>query len=206
MYASRTTQFIVGIFGLLGILALVILSFRLGQISIIPPPGFTLYASFDNIAGVKPGDEVEIAGVHVGRVQSIELKDERARLSMRIDDGIAVDNDAIASILTSGLIGSKYVSIAPGPGEKTLVNGDTIRQTQSAFVIENAIGQLINNAGSSSGKDSGGSGASAGGGSAGAGSNNDIGAPPGLATPAAKASPAASGGKEKAHSAPAKKS
>lgn len=199
MYASRTTQFIVGIFGLLGILALVILSFRLGQISIIPPPGYTLYASFDNIAGLKPGDEVEIAGVHVGRVQSIKLKDERARLALRIDDGVAVDNDAIASILTSGLIGSKYVSIAPGPGEKTLVNGDTIRQTQSAFVIENAIGQLINNAGSSSSsKDSGGSGASSGGG-------DDIGAPPGLDTPAAKSSPAAGGGKDKTHSAPAKK-
>ncbi len=199
MYASRTTQFIVGIFGLLGILALVILSFRLGQISIIPPPGYTLYASFDNIAGLKPGDEVEIAGVHVGRVQSIELKDERARLALRIDDGVAVDNDAIASILTSGLIGSKYVSIAPGPGEKTLVNGDTIRQTQSAFVIENAIGQLINNAGSSSGKDSGGSGASSGGG------GDDIGAPPGLDTPAAKSSPAAAGAKDKTHSAPPKK-
>lgn len=200
MYASRTTQFIVGIFGLLGILALVILSFRLGQISIIPPPGYTLYASFDNIAGLKPGDEVEIAGVHVGRVQSIKLKDERARLALRIDDGVAVDNDAIASILTSGLIGSKYVSIAPGPGEKTLVNGDTIRQTQSAFVIENAIGQLINNAGSSSSsKDSGGSGAAS------AGGGDDIGAPPGLDTPAAKSSPAVGGGKDKTHSAPAKK-
>ncbi|HVA77625.1 MAG TPA: outer membrane lipid asymmetry maintenance protein MlaD [Candidatus Binataceae bacterium] len=199
MYASRTTQFIVGIFGLLGILALVILSFRLGQISIFPPPGYTLYASFDNIAGLKPGDEVEIAGVHVGRVRSIELKDERARLAMRVDDGVQIDNDAIASILTSGLIGSKYVSIAPGPGEKILANGDTIRQTQSAFVIENAIGQLINNAGSSSSSGaSGGSGASSGGG-------NDIGAPPGLDAPAPKAAPSPAGGGVKKRSAPAAK-
>jgi phospholipid/cholesterol/gamma-HCH transport system substrate-binding protein len=194
MYASRTTQFIVGIFGILGILALAILSFRLGQISIFPPPGYTLYASFDNIAGLKPGDEVEIAGVHVGRVQSIELKDERARLAMRIDDGVQIDNDAIASILTSGLIGSKYVSIAPGPGEKILANGDTIRQTQSAFVIENAIGQLINNAGSSSAGASGGAGASSGG-------AGDIGAPPGTASAAPKAAPCPPCGTEKSHSA-----
>jgi phospholipid/cholesterol/gamma-HCH transport system substrate-binding protein len=199
MYASRTTQFIVGIFGLLGILALAILSFRLGQISIIPPPGYTLYASFDNIAGLRPGDEVEIAGVHIGRVQSIELKDERARLAMRIDDGVQIDNDAIASILTSGLIGSKYVSIAPGPGEKILANGDTIRQTQSAFVIENAIGQLINNAGSSSSSGaSGGAGAASGGGT-------EIGAPPGLDTPAPKAAPSPAGGGKKNHSARAAK-
>ncbi|MGH7781613.1 MAG: outer membrane lipid asymmetry maintenance protein MlaD [Candidatus Binataceae bacterium] len=192
MYASRTTQFIVGIFGLLGILALVILSFRLGQISIIPPPGYTLYASFDNIAGIKPGDEVEIAGVHVGRVRTIKLKDERARLTLRIDDGVKIDSDAIASILTSGLIGSKYVSIAPGPGEKNLANGDTIQQTQSAFVIENAIGQLINNAGSAS---SGGAGAGA----------NEIGAPPGLDAPPSKSAPAQGGANAKSHSAPVAK-
>ncbi|HUY26928.1 MAG TPA: outer membrane lipid asymmetry maintenance protein MlaD [Candidatus Binataceae bacterium] len=188
MYASRTTQFIVGIFGLLGILALVILSFRLGQISIFPAPGYTLYASFDNIAGLKPGDEVEIAGVHIGRVESIELKDERARLAMRINDTVQIDDGAIASILTSGLIGSKYVSIAPGPSDKMLANGGTIQQTQSAFVIENAIGQLINNAGSSSNsRASAGAGASSGGGS---GGGSDIGAPPGVDAPAAKATAA----------------
>jgi phospholipid/cholesterol/gamma-HCH transport system substrate-binding protein len=151
MYASRTTQFIVGIFGVLGIAALAILSFRLGQITLFPPPGYVLYANFDNISGLKTGDQVEIAGVQVGKVVSIALKDERARVAMRVNDGVQVDNDAIAAIKTSGIIGDKYISIAPGPGEKMLENGQTIRQTQSAFVLEDAIGQLINSSGSGGG-------------------------------------------------------
>ena len=69
---------------------------------------------------------------------------------MRINEGVEIDNEAIASILTSGLIGDKYVSIALGGGDKICKNGGTIRQTQSAFVLENAIGQLINNVGSGS--------------------------------------------------------
>ena len=65
MYASRTTQFIVGIFALLGIAALAILSISLGKISIFPAPGYTLYASFDNISGLKAGDQVQLDGVSV---------------------------------------------------------------------------------------------------------------------------------------------
>lgn len=167
MYASRTTKFIVGIFGLLGIAALAILSFRLGQIGLFPPPGYTLFANFDNISGLKTGDQVEMAGVQVGKVTSISLKNYRARVSMRIDDGVEIDNDAIAAIKTSGIIGDKYVSVAPGPGEKILHNGQTIRQTQSAFVLEDAIGQLINSSSSGSGSSGSGSG---GGASLGAGS------------------------------------
>ncbi len=162
MYASRTTQFIVGIFGLLGIAALAILSFRLGQISLFPPPGYTLFANFDNISGLKTGDQVEIAGVQVGKVTAISLKNERARVAIRVNDGVDVDNDAIAAIKTSGIIGDKYISIAPGPGEKNLHSGQTIRQTQSAFVLEDAIGQLINNSGAGGPADAGGAGSGSG--------------------------------------------
>jgi phospholipid/cholesterol/gamma-HCH transport system substrate-binding protein len=133
---------------MLGIAALAILSFRLGQVTLFPPPGYVLFANFDNISGLKTGDQVEIAGVQVGKVVSIALKDERARVAMRINDGVQIDNDAIAAIKTSGIIGDKYISIAPGPGERMLANGQTIRQTQSAFVLEDAIGQLINSSGS----------------------------------------------------------
>ena len=73
----------------------------------------------------------------------------RARVAMRVDDGVPIDKDAIASIKTSGIIGDKYVSIALGPSDRILKDGDTIRQTESAFVLEDAIGQLINNSGSS---------------------------------------------------------
>jgi phospholipid/cholesterol/gamma-HCH transport system substrate-binding protein len=159
MYASRTTQLIVGIFALLGIAALAYLSLRLGRVELFPAPGYTLYANFDNVAGLKQGDGVEIAGVQVGKVVAISLKDERARVSMRLDSNVKVDNEAIAAIKTSGIIGDKYVSIAPGPGDHFLTSGQTIRQTESAFVLEDAIGQLINQSGGGGGgekeKDSG---------------------------------------------------
>ena len=153
MYASRTTQFIVGIFAILGIAALAILSISLGKISILPAPGYTLYASFDNISGLKTGDQVQLDGVQIGKVVHIGLKDMRARVAMRVDQGVEIDKDAIAAIKTSGIIGDKYISIALGPSEHMLNDGDTIRQTESAFVLEDAIGQLINNSGSSSGGD-----------------------------------------------------
>jgi phospholipid/cholesterol/gamma-HCH transport system substrate-binding protein len=151
MYATRTTQFIVGIFAILGIVALGILSISLGKIAILPSPGYTVYASFDNISGLKTGDQVQLAGVQIGKVAGIMLNSERARIAMRVNQGVQIDADAIAAIKTSGIIGDKYVSIQLGPSDRILRDGSTIRQTQSAFVLEDAIGQLINSSGSSSG-------------------------------------------------------
>jgi len=149
MYATRPTQLIVGIFAILGIIALAILSLSLGKLTLLPKPGYTLYASFDNISGLKSGDQIQLDGVQIGKVVQIGLKDMRARVAMRIDDGVEIDADAIAAVKTSGIIGDKYVSIALGPSDRILKDGDTIRQTQSAFVLEDAIGQLINSSGSS---------------------------------------------------------
>jgi phospholipid/cholesterol/gamma-HCH transport system substrate-binding protein len=153
MYATRTTQFIVGIFAILGIVALAILSISLGKISVFPPPGYTLYARFDNISGLKVGDQVQLAGVQIGKVVDIGIKDNQALVAMRINQGVKIDDQAIAAIKTSGIIGDKYVSIQLGPSDHYLADGDTIRQTQSAFVLEDAIGQLINNSGSGGGSD-----------------------------------------------------
>jgi phospholipid/cholesterol/gamma-HCH transport system substrate-binding protein len=153
MYASRTTQFIVGIFAILGIVALAILSLSLGKIPLFPPPGYTLFASFDNISGLKTGDQIQLAGVQVGKVANIAIKDYRALVVLRVNEGVQIDDGAIAAIKTSGIIGDKYVSIQLGSMEHLLKDGDTIRQTQSAFVLEDAIGQLINSSGSSN-KDS----------------------------------------------------
>lgn len=154
MYASRTTQLIVGIFALAGIVALGILSLSLGKLSIFPSPSYMLYANFNNVAGLKDGDAIDIAGVKVGHVASIKLDKYRARVALRLRDGVKVDDEAIASIKTSGIIGDKYVSISPGAGERILKPGNTILQTESAFVLEDAIGQLMNSgsSGASSGK------------------------------------------------------
>ena len=151
MYASRTTQFIVGIFALAGVAALVFLSLRLGRLELFPAPGYTLYANFDTIAGLKTGDQVEIAGVKVGKVTAVALEENRAHVTLRINQGVEIDNDAFAAVKSSGIIGDKFISIALGPGDRTLGDRDLIRHTQSAVVLEDLIGQLINNAGPSGG-------------------------------------------------------
>jgi phospholipid/cholesterol/gamma-HCH transport system substrate-binding protein len=171
MYASWTTKLIVGLFALAGIVALGILSLRLGKIELFNNKGYVIYANFDNISGLKTGDQVEIAGVQVGKVISISLKDYRASVGLRINDGVHVDTEAIASIKTSGIIGDKYVSISLGGGEHDIADGGVIRRTQSAFVLEDAIGQLINGNGSSS--PSGGSGSGSGGSSGSGASPSD---------------------------------
>ncbi len=156
MYASRATQFIVGIFGLVGIAALSVLAFTLGRIPIVAPPHYTLYAMFDNVTGLKVNDAVQIAGVKVGKVALITLsqKNERAQLALQIHQGIMVDEDAIASVKTSGIIGDKYLSISIGGGDP-LSEGGTITHTESSFVLEDVVGQFIN-----SGNKNGGSGGS----------------------------------------------
>lgn len=158
MYASRTTQFIVGMFGVIGIAALAVLSLKLGRLPLFPSPSYTLYADFDNVSGLKDGDALQIAGVKVGKVLAIGLKGERAHVALSVNKGVQIDNEAIAAIKTSGIIGDKYVSISPGPGERILQDGNTIRQTESAFVLEDAIGQLINGTGAGGGEKGGGEG------------------------------------------------
>lgn len=152
MYASRTTQFLVGLFALAGLAALAFLSFNLGKIELFAPPSYVIYANFDNVSGLKDGDNVEIAGVPVGKVLSISLQQERAKVKMRVDRGVQIDDDAIAAVRTRGIIGDKYVAVSPGPSEHYLSNGGVLRQTESAFVLEDAIGQLINNMGAGGSK------------------------------------------------------
>ena len=180
MYASRTTQFIVGIFGLVGIAALSVLAFTLGRIPLVAPAHYTLVAMFDNVSGLKVNDGIQIAGVRVGKVAQIELsqKNERARVVLQIHNGVVIDDDAIASCKTSGIIGDKYVAIAIGGGDP-LKDGGVLQHTESCFVLEDAIGQLINGNGSKTGGDS----PAASPAPAEQKNSDSIGAPPGLGDP-----------------------
>jgi ABC-type transporter Mla subunit MlaD len=107
---------------------------------------------------VTPGAHVQLAGEQVGQVVNIGIKDYRALVVLRINQGVQIDDGTIAAIKTSGIIGDKYVSIQLGSMDRLLKDGDAIRQTQSAFVLEDAIGQLINSSGSSNSKDNSSSG------------------------------------------------
>ena len=143
MYASKTTQVLVGIFAALGIAALAFLSLRLGKVELFTPPSYFIYANFDNVAGLKNGADIEIAGVEVGKVMNIALNNDRARLTMRLDKSVSIDEDAIAAVRTRGIIGDKYIAISPGGSEKNVPAGGTLRQTESSFVLEEAISHLI---------------------------------------------------------------
>src|ERR671932_1529340 len=93
--------------------------------------GYTVYADFSTVAGLKVGDPVEIAGVKVGRVNAIRLADDRARLELRLDDGVKLQDDVIASVRARGLIGDKFVLISPGASDKVISAGGKIRETES---------------------------------------------------------------------------
>ncbi len=134
----------VGVFLFIGILCLAYLSIKLGKMEVISNRGTLLCAKFTNVGGLKEGASVEIAGVEVGRVKSITLdKDYQAKVIMLINPGIKIQEDAIAAVKTKGLIGEKYIEITPGASDRYLKSGECIRETQSAFSLEDAISKMI---------------------------------------------------------------
>jgi phospholipid/cholesterol/gamma-HCH transport system substrate-binding protein len=137
------TEIIVGIFVVVGISCLGYLAIRLGKLEVFGNQGYVVYADFPSVAGLKIGDPVEIAGVKVGKVESISLADDRARLAIRIDPRVKLQEDVIASVRARGLIGDKFVSIAPGASETILGPGDKIRETESPPDIPDLIGKFV---------------------------------------------------------------
>jgi phospholipid/cholesterol/gamma-HCH transport system substrate-binding protein len=146
--SKKSIEILVGLFVLLGMAALVFLALKAANLaSFGERDGYVVRAKFDNIGGLKPRAPVRSAGVTVGRVKSISLdpKTYQGVVRMEIESHIRFPKDTSAKILTAGLLGDQYIGLEPGYDEKELVAGDTIRQTQSAVVLENLIGQLIFN-------------------------------------------------------------
>jgi phospholipid/cholesterol/gamma-HCH transport system substrate-binding protein len=133
----------VGLFIIAGILCLGYLSVKLGKMEIIGERGYEIYGVFSNIGGLKVGSSVEIAGVNVGRVKSIVLDDFQARVVLNFPKDLPIQEDAIASIKTRGLIGEKYIEITPGGSEKVIKPGGRIRETQPAIDMEELISKFV---------------------------------------------------------------
>ena len=137
----------VGLFVCAGIAALLILALKVGNMGSvgIGSESYKLYANFDNIGGLKPRAPVKSAGVVVGRVARIAFDNERfnARVEMSIDKDFKFPKDTNASILTSGLLGEQYIGLDAGGDTANLANGDTIKLTQSAVVLEKLISQFL---------------------------------------------------------------
>ncbi len=136
----------VGLFVLLGALAVMFLALKVGNMSSISfGPSYTVIARFDNIGGLKPRAPVKSAGVVVGRVESITFNDKtfQAQVTLRLQGEVKFPKDSSAKILTSGLLGEQYIGIEPGGDDKNFTEGDRIKSTQSAIVLENLISQFL---------------------------------------------------------------
>ncbi len=156
MDKNRSLEFFVGVFMVLGMLALLFLALQsanLGSFS-FGARSYEVTAAFDNIGGLKPRAAIKSAGVVVGRVKAISFDSEtfQAQVLMDMDAKYAFPADSSAKILTAGLLGEQYIGIEPGADEANLKNGDRIKRTQSAVVLENLISQFLYNTAEKSGK------------------------------------------------------
>jgi phospholipid/cholesterol/gamma-HCH transport system substrate-binding protein len=151
MKNSRSLEIGTGLFVLLGFAALAFLTTQLPGTSLRlggAEGGYAVTARFDNIGDLKPGAPVTMAGVRIGRVESIGLdtSDFKANVVLRIDDQYdRIPEDVDASIQTAGLLGGKYVGIGPGGSETFLKDGSQIVLTQSAIVLEGLVNKFFAN-------------------------------------------------------------
>ena len=156
---KKGIETLVGLFVLLGLMALTFLALKAANLaSFGSRDSYSLSARFDNIGGLKPRAPVRSAGVTVGRVTSIRLdaKTFQGLVTMEIDRDVVFPKDSSAKILTAGLLGDQYIGLEAGGEDKNLVPGDTIKQTQSAVVLESLISQFLFNTANEAGADGGG--------------------------------------------------
>ena len=133
----------VGLFMIAGILCLGYLAIKLGRMEVVGEQGYEIYAVFSNVGGLKNGSSIVIAGVDVGRVKNVTLDNYQARIVMNLPWSVKVQEDAIVSIKTKGLIGEKYIEITPGGSEKIIQPGGRLRETQSPIDFEELISKFI---------------------------------------------------------------
>ena len=144
--SNEKTDWWVGLFILLGGVALSFLALRAGNLSSFSfAPTYTLSAKFDNIGGLKVRAPVKSAGVVVGRVAGIALDEKtfQAVVTVKIEQSYRFPKDSSVKILTSGLLGEQYIGLEAGGDEVNLVAGATIQFTQSAIVLESLISQFL---------------------------------------------------------------
>ena len=136
-------EFVVGLFVIVGILALVYLSIELTRFEMKTQGGYGVIAVFENVGGLKEGANVEVAGVPIGIVKTIRLDDYRALVSLHIKKGIQIPDDSIASIKTKGLLGEKFLEISPGASDEFVTADGEIIDTQAPIDFEKALGKFI---------------------------------------------------------------
>lgn len=134
----------VGFFMLLGIVAISYLAIQVGTGSLISGDTYLIESRFTNAGGLHAGSSVMLAGVTVGRVEGVRIEpsDYSAIVTLRVLSSLRLPTDSMASIKTTGLIGDKFVSLAPGADETYMNSGMRITLTESAMDLESLIGKM----------------------------------------------------------------
>jgi phospholipid/cholesterol/gamma-HCH transport system substrate-binding protein len=142
---NNYVNFLVGLFVLSGIGALVFMSITIGGASVSNSGNYTLVAKFENSSGLKEGAFVEMSGVRVGLIQSINYdpKAYESVVKISLDNAITVPDDSIASIRTSGIIGDRFVKISTGGSEVNMADGEEFIETESSISIEELISKYM---------------------------------------------------------------
>ena len=145
---SRTLELLVGFFVCLGISAVFLMTFRVASLDTVGGKNGTYHvtAKFDNTGSLAVGSSVKLAGVRIGRVRGIGIDPTTFQAVVTIDIDATqntIPADSSMKILTAGLLGEQYLGVEPGGDDKALKDGDEIKFTQSALVLENLIGQFL---------------------------------------------------------------
>ena len=133
----------VGLFVLLGLVALAWMSVKLGRVDLLGNRGYVVSADFPTVGGLKTGSTIEIAGVEVGRVDRIELRDYQAHVVMVIHPDVKLQEDSIASIKTKGLIGERYIRISPGGSDTLIPPNGRIKEVEPPVDFEELLSKYI---------------------------------------------------------------
>ena len=136
-----TQETFVGIFVVIGLFAIAYMTVKLGNVGFVGENSYSLYAKFSTVTGLRVGNPVNMLGLEVGRVESFKMDQDNqvAVVELKINNGIKVYDDAIASIKTEGLIGDKFISIDAGGSGDLLKNGDLITDTESPTDIMDLV-------------------------------------------------------------------
>jgi len=142
---KSSVEVAIGLFVVVGLLCVGYLTIKLGKMELLGSNYYYLNARFQNVAGLKVGAQIEMAGVQIGQVDEISLdrKELVAMVRFKIREGVVLTDDVIASVRTSGLIGDKYIKLTPGGSDVILKPGDTIVETESVIDLEELISKYV---------------------------------------------------------------
>ena len=137
-YSKET---VVGIFVVIGLVCIGYMTVKLGNVGFFGDSTYSLFAKFNTVTGLREGNPVIMLGLDIGKVQkfTMDQENQQVQVEFKINKGIEIYDDAIASIKTEGLIGDKYVAIDPGGGGDLLAGGDSITDTNSPTDIMDLV-------------------------------------------------------------------